>query len=510
MATFNITGPDGQKYRVTGETAEGAVAALEQMLGQKPGGTSALGQFGSGAAEGLAGFTDLIGSGGVNQDIRIPVNDDMTVGTPVATPRENPVLKAFDPIISDQGPQTMGQRYSRRIGQELGFGIPAAALSTLIPGFGPAARAAMPAFMGTSAAGDIGAGIAGQTAQEIAPGNATADLIASMLGGVGASAAVSGAIPKYNPAPSLDDVKGAAADKWAAVQGSDVRLKPEALDDLNTRMKDLLVNERATNPVLFPRANATVDDIAANPNPTLYGVEENRRIVGRNVAGNADEARVGVAMKQQIDDYLNSLTPDKVDGANPGAAVADLKDARALTHRVKKAEEILNKEMRGETRAATTGTGGNEVNATRQNIRTVFDKERDPTMSGKRRGYTPDEMAQMERVVKGTPGQNIARMLGRMAPTSGALPMMATGYGGMAGAGAGMATGNPLLAIPALAGGAGFAAKAVAEQSTKREIQKLVAMILNGAPLEKSAAKTASQRAILEQLLSGSANGNQQ
>ena len=125
-------------------------------------------------------------------------------------------------------------------------------------------------------------------------------------------------------------------------------------------------------------------------------------------------------------------------------------------------------------------------------------------------GYTPDEMAQMERVVKGTPGQNIARMLGRMAPTSGALPMMATGYGGMAGAGAGMATGNPLLAIPALAGGAGFAAKAVAEQSTKREIQKLVSMILNGAPLEKSAAKTASQRAILEQLLSGAANGNQQ
>lgn len=34
MAVFNITGPDGKKYRVTGETAEGAVAALKTMLGQ--------------------------------------------------------------------------------------------------------------------------------------------------------------------------------------------------------------------------------------------------------------------------------------------------------------------------------------------------------------------------------------------------------------------------------------------------------------------------------------------
>lgn len=33
MAKFEITGPDGKKYRVEGETAEGAVAALKKMLG---------------------------------------------------------------------------------------------------------------------------------------------------------------------------------------------------------------------------------------------------------------------------------------------------------------------------------------------------------------------------------------------------------------------------------------------------------------------------------------------
>lgn len=33
MATFQITGPDGKKYRVSGENAEGALAALQQHLG---------------------------------------------------------------------------------------------------------------------------------------------------------------------------------------------------------------------------------------------------------------------------------------------------------------------------------------------------------------------------------------------------------------------------------------------------------------------------------------------
>lgn len=33
MPSFNITGPDGKKYRVTGESAEGALNALKGHLG---------------------------------------------------------------------------------------------------------------------------------------------------------------------------------------------------------------------------------------------------------------------------------------------------------------------------------------------------------------------------------------------------------------------------------------------------------------------------------------------
>lgn len=45
MASFEIQGPDGKKYRVQGETAEGALAALKKMLGRPQGGQPSQGSL---------------------------------------------------------------------------------------------------------------------------------------------------------------------------------------------------------------------------------------------------------------------------------------------------------------------------------------------------------------------------------------------------------------------------------------------------------------------------------
>ena len=468
-------------------------------------------QLSSGINEGLSSFAgapvDLVtgalnlGSSGVNA----------MLGTEI--PRiENPVGGSesirglMDPLISDVAPQTTAQRYLRRGGQEVGFGVPLALTGAAIPGYGAAAREAFLPYLTASTAGDAGAAVAGQTSREFAPDNATADLIASMLGGGGASFAASRITPETVPVQSLDEMKATNAEDWATVRASQDSLTPEATARLSPELKAMLERNRATNPNLFPRANATVDDIAALPPKSLYEVEEARRLAGRNVASNADEAAVGVEMKKTIEDYLNSLGPQDVRGADPEAAVALMQKARRGSHQAFKADEIVNKEMRGESRAATTGTGGNEVNATKQNIRTVFDRERDPTLRGKSGGYTPDEMKAMEQVVFGDRFRNIARLLGRMAPSSGAIPLAMTGYGGAGGVGLAGLTGNPMLAIPALAGGIGEIAKASAEGMTKRDIARLLATIANnGTAPAKSAARTASERAILEQLLSSAA-----
>jgi hypothetical protein len=471
-------------------------------------------QFSSGLNEGIASFAgapvDLV-TGALNLGAK---GINAVAGTEIP-PIENPVGGSetfrglMDPLISDTAPQTTAQRFLRRGGQELGFGIPAAMTGAAIPGFGAAAREAMVPYMATSVAGDVGAALGGQTAREFAPDSGMADFLASMIGGGGLAYTASRMTPETVPVQSLDELKQGNADKWATIKGSPDTLTPEASARLSPELYAMLQEKRATNPNLFPRANATVDDIAALPPKSLYEVEEARRLAGRNVAANADEAAVGVEMKKTIDEYLTGLKPDDVQGADPEASIALMREARKGSHQAFKADEIVNKEMRGESRAATAGTGGNEVNAIRQNVRTVFDRERDPTLRGKSGGYTPDEMAAMERVVMGTGGQNFARLLGRLSPNAGALPLMASG-GGLATAAAGLATGNPLMTLAAAPSMVGMISKTAAENMTKKEIARLLATITNGgkAPA-KSAARSAAERAIVEQLLSTAA-GNPQ
>lgn len=503
-----------RKAAAAGDTAT-ARSLIAKAQAAEASATGIIDQAGSGANEGLASFlgfpvdmaTKAINAMEAPVDVNIPL--DGSQGTMTERPPliQDPVggsgtfRDILSPLISDAQPQTTAQRYARRIGQEVGFGGPAALLGARLPGMMPAVENPA-AYVAASTAGDVGAGIGGQTSREFFPDSDVADLAASVIGGVGGAGAVSMMMPKYGKAPTLDEVKAKASDKWKAVENADVKLTPQAeaeyLDALNSRM----TKERATDTRLFPRANAAVEGIGDNADRSLYGIEQDRRFIGRSVAANKDEAAAGVALKQEIDDYLKSLDASKVQGADPEQAVQDAIDARALTHRVKKAESIINKEMRGESRAATSGTGGNEVNAKRQNIRALYDIERDPTLKGRRQGFTPDEVAQMGRVVEGTKAANVARMLGRLSPTSGALPMMATGIGGATGGTAALMGGSPLLGIPFLAGGVGIAAKEAAEGMTKREIKKLLDMVLSGGSLPKSTANPAAKRAIIQQLLS--------
>jgi hypothetical protein len=499
-------------------SADRAAAADSIALANMQPPTNIIDQAGSGVNEGLASFAgtpvalaEMVLNGLIPPKVEGGLGPDgkpqiTSVGQPqfqgsVGGPET--FLNLMDPVISDVAPQTGPQRFARRVGQEVGYGVPAALTGAAVSA---PARASMPAYMATSVVGDVGSGVAGQTSREIAPNNATMDTIMSLLGGVGAGGLSALATPRLAAAPSIDDLKATANAKWTAVKAAPETLTDQATTGLEAATRNALPTSQLA-PEAYPKAFGMTDTMQKLKNPTIYDVEQARRIVGDRVASDPAEAGVGVAMKKEIENYLNGLTPADLQGGNADQALADLAVARKTTHQVKKADVILNKEMRGETRAATTGTGGNEVNATRQNIRTVYDKERDPTLKGQRQGFTPDEMAAMERVVMGSPMSNIARALGRMAPTSNALSMMTTGWGGAAGLGAATASGNPLMLIPAAAGGVGMAAKATSEALSKRQIANLLSVIQNGgkAPA-KSAARSAAEAAILQQLLATATN----
>ena len=549
MAKFEIIGPDGKKYVVEGATAEGALAALKRTIpapaaapvaaptamdgpmppppaefASLPGSNIAkpsyrgliagADQLSSGTNEGLANFAGMpvdlmtaglnLGATGINS----------AFGTEIPA-IENPVggsgtFKAMlDPVISDTAPETASQRYLRRIGQEVGFGVPAAMTGAAIPGYGAPAREAMGPYLAASVAGDVGAGTAGQTAREVAPKSSMLDLLASMIGGGGLSYAASRFTPSMASVPTLDSLKSKANSAWQAVKAAPETLTDSATAGLAANVKGALPDGQLAAEA-YPKAYGMADKMDTLRNPTVYDVEQARRMVGDRVAASPDESRVGVEMKRSIEEYLAGLKPADLQGGSVDDTLDALSTARRTTHQVKKAEAITNAEMRADTRAATTGTGGNQVNANRQNIRAIYDRERDLTKSGRRSGYTPDEMAAMARVVHGTPGSNVARALGRMAPSSGALPMAMMGYGGAGGVGMAGLTGNPVLALPAIAGGVGEISKALAGKMTQKQIDSLMATILNGGRVPgQSASRLASARAILEQMLSNAASAPQ-
>lgn len=490
-------------------------------------------QVGSGTSEGIAGAlgtpVDLMTSV-INGLVQKPQYEDagstLETGLKLRPTGAGPAIsepfgggstfqKLMSPFISDVPPQTTAQRYGRRIGQEVGADAVFGPAAMLAPAIGTAARANLPAYAATNLASDVGAGVAGQTAREVAPESDAADFWASLLGGGGAGALASRAMPEYGPVPTREQNGVLANDKWAAVKADPQTLTDAATARLTGDVKAALPTGQLA-PDAYPNAFRMAGKMDGLQNPTVYDVEELRRLFGDAVASNPQESRVGVGMKKATEDYLKRIAPSDLNQPygppNPNArapadVVGDLSAARELSARNFRYDAIANKEMRGESRAATTGTGGNEVNAIRQNVRTIYDKEMDPTLRGQRQGFTPAEMDQMKKVVFGTGPQNIARLAGRMAPTSGALPMMATGYGGMAGILASGAGAGPMAAIPALAGGVGFLGKALAENMTQKEIQKLLDIIASGGALKPSSARQASQAAVLQQLLSSSLSG---
>lgn len=409
-------------------------------------------------------------------------------------PIENPAggSRSFrdmlDPTISDTAPQTTAQRFGRRIGQEVG--------ATAIPGGVMARSAAAPArVIGGGMASAIGSGIGGQTAREIAPESDVADFAGSMIGGGVPIAAARGMRPNHK-APTLEHLQAQSDAGYDAVRQSNASLSPQSSEALASSIEGTFGNRLATRK-LNPKAALAADDLAGDMRAapmSISDVDEARQWIGRNVTGSAEkgERAIGMAMKDSIDGHLDNLTPGDVTGTNRATEVVDtLKDAREKAARIHKSQlfeaEDTGLVAKGLRRAATTGTGGNEINAIRQNVRRVLEN---PKL---RRGYNETELQAMREIADGTPTQNALRLLSRLAPASGALPL-----GGFAGSmGAAGATGNPLFVAPSILGGI---AKQVGERSTRKQVDGLGELIRNGAPLPKKGMSDTEKR-MLAQLI---------
>lgn len=291
-------------------------------------------------------------------------------------------------------------------------------------------------------------------------------LSGGIAGGVtgGAIGAAGGALAARGvraAAPSVDDLRAAGQAAYQQADQAGVIFTPSAVSRLKSAIGQKLVGI-GYDPALQPGAAAVVkriDDLAGQ-NVTLSGLDSLRKVASNGfIPGNKSNNKAIGDIISSIDDLVTSPNAAEVLTGDAQGASSALKAAREMWSRLSKAERISDAVEKAELRAASTGSGGNTDNAIRQNLRRILEKPR---------GFSPEELAALEKVVKGSPVQNALRLAGKLSPQGNGL-MAALGIGGT--------MVNPMVGVASLGG---MGAKAAADAMTKGNVAVIDALIRNG------------------------------
>ena len=298
----------------------------------------------------------------------------------------------------------------------------------------------------------------------------------------GALGTVAGALAARNgraAAPAIDELTALKDAAYKRADDAGVAFTPEAAARLKERVTAALTNI-GFDPALQPGAKPALDRILAleGQNTPLTGLDTIRKVASNGyIPGNKSNNKAISQIIESIDDIVTNPRATEVLMGDAQTAGEALKEARALASRIAKSETVARAVNSAELRAASTGSGGNADNATRQNIRRILEKPR---------GFTAEERAALEQIVRGTKTQNAARLVGKLAPS-----------------GNGLALGGNLLAAGQTAGAslpftaAGMGAKAFADGATARNVAVADALIRSGGSIP-APALTDAQRAIAQ------------
>lgn len=264
--------------------------------------------------------------------------------------------------------------------------------------------------------------------------------------------------------PDSEALRRASQAGYEAAEQAGVIVRPDGMRRIATETVGDLA-DFGYHPALQPRIHTILNEMErlANTNTTYKGLDTLRKITSQ-VANSTDPAERAMATRiiGRLDDYMANLPADDVITGNARQAAEGIRQGRDNWARMRRSDMVDTARIKAERRAESTGTGGNLDNAIRQNVRALLDNPK------RSRGMTPAEIEMAERVVRGTPGQNALRHVGRLSPTTGGLSAMLN---------VGATAVNPLMAIP---GAVGMAAKTAADRMTVKNADRLSQIIRAG------------------------------
>lgn len=460
MATFQITAPNGDKYKVTGENAEGAYAALMQMLGEgapalEPQPEVSQGEdikmaLKSGLREGAIAVPEaieMLGRLGVRtyQEAKDLLGYEVDEKTPVLQSTVGQALREAFPA-EQYDPQTTAGEYAQTIAEF--------APSALVGG--PAGIARRAAVAGVAGAGSEAAG---QAAEEYAP---ALELPARIIGAFAAPSAGKKALNKTLQRsierPTLENLQIAKNAAYAKVDKAGVKFKPNEMNQIIAK-SNAKVAEFNYVPEVDLQTKAALKTIQAQMNSTM-------------TVGQLDKLRQGLYKRYSAARNEQGIRGiiDIIDEAIEAKAPANrlMTSAREANKRYKKLEMLEDAFKKAELDTAASGSGGNIVNNYRRAVASILKNKK------KTQFFQDYEIKMMQQFVQGRMSDNALRLIGKMSPSGNGL-MQALNVGAIAY--------NPAMAGVSLAGAG---AKGLSDAKTLRQAEQIKNTLATGLAPNKS------------------------
>jgi len=372
------------------------------------------------------------------------------------------INSAPDPIVSpDYQPQTALGGYLKT-GAEF---LPAMADPELA---GPGLAKTAAKLFATRVAAPA---VASETAGKLTEGTAAepyARIAAAGFGGLAAAKAAEARAASSAlraAAPATADVKAAAQGTYDNLTSRNVAI-PIHQSELDSVANDITtsLNKNAIRPSTADKIHAAVDEIRS---PATAGAPDVADLVAareniKSLLSSPDRNKAGAFVAlPKIEQAIERLSP---------GTMADLKMADK-NYSAFKANESLDKRLaRAELRASGEHSGMNLGNRIRQNVTNYL-------LSNEARFLSPENRAELEKVVKGTVTQNGMRLLSNLMGGGGGLGSTLLGIGGAA---TGQATGHPELSLLPVGG---FGLRALSNRAVSKQAAQAAAAIRSRSPL---------------------------
>ena len=282
--------------------------------------------------------------------------------------------------------------------------------------------------------------------------------------------------PKTVEPPSTQSFKDTAQGLYDQFENAGGRFTQEGADALKLSL-DTRLKAAGYVPGFSPKVDAVIKAVdTAHAASQGEGMTPRMMQVLRQAAGKVrgsidpTERSFGHELVGGIDDFIAGAQPHHYSAPNPNGlaghlpGVDDLSQSLSTANKnyttFSKADLVEQAQRAAQQQAERTGSGGNIGNATRQKVGKLIDKRRD---------WTPEERAALEKISAGSTVQNIARNVGKLSPEGNGL-MQAINIG------SGIATGGTSL----LGTAAGFGAKRLSDKMTNDSVSNLSRIIRNG------------------------------